>query len=91
MIAATRELELALGDGIKRVEENEQESVIVQRRALRAKKTINEKEGIREEDLEALRPCPKGAFAPNDIHRVTHHLARTTIYPGAEIYPKDLG
>ena len=91
MIAATRELELALGDGIKRVEENEKESVIVQRRALRAKHLINEKDGIREQDLEALRPCPQGAFPPSAIETVTSHLAKTAIYPGAEIYPKDLG
>ena len=32
----TRELELALGDGIKWVEKNELETVVIQRRALRA-------------------------------------------------------
>ena len=36
MVLATRELELALGDGIKRVEKNELETVVIQRQALRS-------------------------------------------------------
>ena len=40
MVKYSRELELALGDGIKKVEGNEIESKIVQRRALRASKDL---------------------------------------------------
>ena len=38
MVEVVRELERALGNGIKKVEENEKNTVIIQRRSLRAKK-----------------------------------------------------
>ena len=37
MIIASRELESALGDGVKKVEKNELNSKIVQQRSIRAK------------------------------------------------------
>ena len=40
MVNRTRELELSMGDGVKRVEDNESETVIVQRRSLRASKSL---------------------------------------------------
>ena len=64
MVERTRELEAALGDGVKRCESNEQESAIVQRRALRFVREMNIGEEIVAHDLEPLRPCPKSAFAP---------------------------
>ena len=44
MVVAARQLELALGDGNKRVMENEQQTVIVQRRCLRAARDIRKGE-----------------------------------------------
>ena len=38
MVEVVRELERALGNGIKKVEENEKNTVIIQRRSLRAKR-----------------------------------------------------
>lgn len=70
MVNATRELEKALGDGVKRVEENEQETVVIQRRALRLTRSLPAGTKLREDDLEALRPCPKNAISPmflNDV------------------------
>ena len=63
MVDKTRELELALGDGFKRIEKNELNTVVVQRRSIRAK--INLKKGTRlnENHFEYLRPCPKKCFA----------------------------
>ena len=40
MVDRTRELEIALGSQIKKVEDNEKETVILQRRAIRAKRKI---------------------------------------------------
>lgn len=65
MVDATRELELALGDGVKRLEGNEDETVIVQRRALRTTADLPQGHVITEDDLEALRPCPLDAFPPS--------------------------
>jgi N-acetylneuraminate synthase len=64
MVDRARELEAALGDGVKRVEPNEEQSAIVQRRALRFRRAMAAGETIRPDDLEALRPCPAGALEP---------------------------
>lgn len=66
MVDRTRELEAALGDGVKRVEANEQETVVVQRRALHARRAIAAGETISDDDLVALRPCPDGAVIPGE-------------------------
>ena len=67
MVKYSRELELALGDGIKKVEGNEIESKIVQRRALRASKDLPSGSILCKEDIVALRPCPEGGLAPSQI------------------------
>ncbi len=81
MVDRTRELEAALGDGVKRLESNEEQSAIVQRRALRFVREMTVGETIAAGDLEPLRPCPKGALAPwrsgEAIGRVLRrHVAR---------------
>ena len=62
MVTRTRELEAALGDGVKRVEPNERETVVLQRRALRATGHLAAGATLRPGDLEALRPCPADAW-----------------------------
>lgn len=64
MVDRTRELENALGCGVKRVEENERQTVILQRRALRAAADLTEGHVIRREDIAVLRPCPTDAITP---------------------------
>ncbi|MDA8958837.1 N-acetylneuraminate synthase family protein [Akkermansiaceae bacterium] len=71
MVDATRELEYALGlDGIKEVEENEKESIIVQRRSLVAARKINANEVITREDIKVLRPAPSDGIFPYEINEV---------------------
>lgn len=70
MVDETRLLERMLGDGKKKVEDNELMTVTVQQRAIRAKKDLAEGETILEEHLEALRPCPVDAIKPLDIQKV---------------------
>lgn len=65
MVERTRELELALGDGCKRIEGNEQETVIVQRRAVRAKHTLEAGTILADDMLEELRPAPRDAVFPH--------------------------
>ena len=89
MVARTKELELAMGDGVKRVEENEKESVIVQRRALRLKEAHG-REIIGDEDLEALRPCPDGAMTPAEIGDVIGRRLVQSLPAGRELYPENL-
>ncbi len=70
MVDRSNELYSALGDGIKKIEKNEEQSVIVQRRSIRAKRNMNAGDIITENDIEALRPIPKDGLPPymmNDI------------------------
>jgi N-acetylneuraminate synthase len=73
MVERTRELEAALGDGIKRVEKNELNSLVVQRRSLRATRDLRQGEVLQAGDLEPLRPIPHDGIAP---HRQGELLGR---------------
>ena len=70
MVDRTRELENALGLGAKKVEDNEKETVVLQRRAIRAKRFLTAGDMIHKDDLEFLRPCPKDALPPYELDRV---------------------
>lgn len=67
MVKETRLLERALGDGIKRIEANEVDSAIVQRRALRYGRDLKKGNKIERGDLIALRPCPANGLTPFEI------------------------
>jgi N-acetylneuraminate synthase len=67
MVDRTRELEFALGSQEKRVMENEKETVVLQRRALRAKHALPKGKLVERHDLIPLRPCPGDALPPYRI------------------------
>ncbi|MEN4013007.1 MAG: N-acetylneuraminate synthase family protein [Bellilinea sp.] len=91
MVKRTRELEMALGSGDKRVADNEQETVILQRRCLRAACDIRAGEIVRREMLDVLRPATPGAILPPDIERVIGTTALRDLPKGKEIRWTDLG
>ena len=64
MIDRTRELELALGPTEKRVMDNETETVVLQRRGIRAKNDIPAGTVLTKDMLIPLRPCPADALPP---------------------------
>ena len=64
MVNLSNEVFETLGDGIKKVEENEKNAFVVQRRSIVAKRDLNSGTTISEEDLDYLRPCPEGSFHP---------------------------
>ena len=64
MVKNAKELCLSMGDGIKKVEENELETAIVQRRALRYKKNLPIGHIVAEIDLIAVRPIPNDGIQP---------------------------
>ncbi len=64
MVDRTRELEAAMGDGVKKIEENEKQSAVVQRRSLVATKDLAKGTSLKKGDLEALRPIPKKGIPP---------------------------
>jgi N-acetylneuraminate synthase len=53
-----------LGDGFKRVEDNEVDAFVVQRRSCIANRNLEKGKVITENDLDFLRPCPVGSFHP---------------------------
>jgi len=77
MVDRTRELECALGSRLKTVEDNERETVVVQRRCLRASTHLGSGTVLRPEMLEALRPAPRDAVMPFDLPRV---MGKTLIH-----------
>ncbi len=70
MVERSRELEAALGDGVKRVEDNERETVVLQQRCLRLKRDIGAGSVLTAEDLEVLRPAPADAAKPYQLGSV---------------------
>jgi len=64
MVDRTRELEAALGKGVKRVMDNEKETIIVQRRSLRAVRDLRAGDILLDKDIFPLRPCPIDAIEP---------------------------
>lgn len=67
MVENANEVYYALGDGIKRIEENEKKSLVVQRRSLRSTANYEIGHVITEGDLEALRPITEDGFAPYQL------------------------
>ena len=53
----------------KKVEENERDTVILQRRSVRAKRLIKKGEAISLDDFEFQRPCPSDALKLNDFDK----------------------
>lgn len=90
MVERTRELELALGDGVKKVEGNEQDTVIVQRRCLRFKKDMKKGDMVTINDVESLRPAPKGAFLPYEIEKVIGKKVHTDKEAGDAVYISEI-
>lgn len=70
MVSEANKLYLALGDGIKKLEENEKESVIVQRRSLFLRRDMKAGEIIKKEDLIPLRPIREDGIEPWEIGKV---------------------
>ena len=75
MVDRTRELELALGSEDKHIMENELDTVVLQRRGIRARLALAEGTKIAASDLISLRPCPADALPP---YRIGELLGRTT-------------
>jgi len=77
MIDRSRELEASLGDGLKKVEENEQETVVLQRRCLRLTRDAAAGAVLTVDMLEALRPAPRGSVPPYGLPNVVGRTLKT--------------
>lgn len=90
MVERTRELEAALGDGVKKIEGNESSTVIVQRRSIHMARSLNKGEVIQKEDLTALRPCPVDGIPPNRINELVGRTSSRALSAGEHIKWTDL-
>jgi N-acetylneuraminate synthase len=67
MVEQATVMHSVLGDGEKRVEDNELETVIIQRRAMRYNKNLPKGHILTNNDLVMLRPCPKNGLPPYEL------------------------
>jgi sialic acid synthase SpsE len=82
MVDRTRELEKALGSPQKFVADNEQQTVIVQRRCLRAVRELPAGAVLRRELIDVLRPAPVDAIFPFDLEKVIGMRLKTPLAAG---------
>ena len=90
MVKVSRELEAALGSTLKRVEDNEKETVVLQQRSICVARNLDEGHQISEEDITFLRPCPKKSLKPYQKSEVIGRTLKNSMPKGSPIYPKDL-
>lgn len=89
MVLAVRDLEFALGSEEKKIEDNEIESSIVQRRAIRASRNLQAGEVLSYNDLIFLRPCPSNAIPPSELKNIIGKTLKNAISFEQEIQWKD--
>lgn len=70
MVAATRNLEAALGNGEKTIEDNESQTSLIQRRGLRFASNLKIGHLITRDDLVVLRPMTENGLAAHEIDAV---------------------
>lgn len=79
MVNETRRLEMALGDGKKKIEKNEYLTSYIQRRSYYAKEEIKKGEIINESKLIPLRPFLKNSISPDKDNLILGKKALRTI------------
>lgn len=90
MIMRSREIEMALGDGIKRIETNEKETVIIQRRCIRVKHNLKAGKKIQKKDLIFLRPAPENSIEPFQINHIVGKILKVSKNMGDALYLKEI-
>ncbi len=91
MVDRTRELERALGSADKIVTSNEEDTIVVQRRCLRAARDIQAGEIFTRELIDVLRPATRGAILPYEIENVIGTRALRNLPLGRELRWTDVG
>jgi len=88
MVKESRRLERALGDGIKRVEKNEKNASIVQRRGIYASEKILKGEKFTKKNTSLLRPYNKNSYAPFNYTNLLKKKAKKK-FAVLELIPKN--
>ena len=81
MVKSIRSLEKALGSK-KTVYDEEHDTVVLQRRCLRASKDIKKGTRITREMIDVLRPAPRDSICPTDIEKIIGRETRKDVKKG---------
>lgn len=90
MVDRTRELENALGCGIKQIEENEKDTAVVQRRSIRMAHDLGAGKVVQKSDFAMLRPCPPDAIPPHKLDVLLGKTLRFSKAAGEHLKWSDL-
>jgi len=82
MVDDVRLLESSLGHGTKEVQENEKETVILQRRAIRVTEDLEPGDLIQKSFLQFQRPCPADAISVNEVDKIVGTVVNKSITSG---------
>lgn len=85
MVENTRQLERALGSAEKFVAANEQETVVLQRRCLRAAANLPAGTLLTREMIDVLRPAPRDAIQPYELQAVLGKHLLVALQAGQEL------
>ncbi len=91
MVDRTRELERSMGSADKQVGGNEKDTVIVQRRCLRAARDVQPGEVFTRDMIDVLRPATPGAILPYEVDAVIGKRATVALACGQELHWTQLG
>jgi sialic acid synthase SpsE len=90
MVQRTRELELALGSEVKDVAANEKETVVLQRRCVRAARDLAAGDVLQLTDLEVLRPAMADGFEPWAVDQIVGRKLKHSRQRGDHIRRDDV-
>jgi len=90
MVEATRMLEAAMGDGVKKIEDNERETVVIQRRCVRAARDLSEGHILDRADVEVLRPAPTQAIPAHEVASTVGMKLTRPLHRGQDLTWADL-
>ena len=90
MVKEIRALEEILGDGKKKIELNEIDSTIIQRRGVWLKLNVKKKQKLKREMINILRPCPPNSINPFEIKKYLGKKFRLNLKKGAILTKKCL-
>ncbi len=90
MVLRSRELQDSLGGSIKKVEENEKETVILQRRSIRLNKDKEQGSILEEIDLIELRPCPEESIPASKTSEIIGKKLKKSMKNGENLKWQDL-
>lgn len=90
MVDRTRELEAAMGSGLKKVEDNELQTVVLQRRAVRLVRDLPAGHLLTRQDLTVLRPAPVDGLLPYEIAQALGRKLRVAKGGGQHLTKADL-